>query len=106
MVASSSSEEIDDLLIQYGKEEHDIPKTASKFEATARTVTKVASLILLIVSVPVGIYAGFKIFNLSYDIIEYSLVNILPVAVNKLINYAPLMLIRLGSKFQAWFKID
>ncbi len=102
LILNSNRNEIIDLLQSYRGEEEIVQKTQSNLIILAEKVFNFTSTAMGILAFPTALYVGYKIYTIASLSMEISNAEYLPVLVNKIINYAPLVIIQLGITIYEW----
>ncbi|MBA3603285.1 MAG: hypothetical protein H0W50_06525 [Parachlamydiaceae bacterium] len=102
LVQNSPKRDVDSILQEYYKENNPLEKTATKYQAIAQKVTSFAAIVLTIVGIPLALYGGYRLWACAHQVINFVKAEIVPIVVNKIINYTPLVVIRLATKIYDW----
>ncbi len=102
LVQNSPKEDVDSILQEYHKENNPLEKTATKYQAIAQKVTSIAAIVLTIVGIPLALYGAYRLWACAHLVLNYVKAEIIPILVNKIVNYTPLVVIRLATKIYDW----
>lgn len=102
LTLNSNIEEIDELLGLSRTEEEVVSKSKSYLQLVAEKVISFASAVLSIITIPIAIYSAYLLWSNAHGLIQYAKIEYLPILVNKLINYTPVMMIRIANKIYDW----
>lgn len=103
LVRNSTAVEQQTLLEKYRPEETILIKTQSYSQIAFEKTAFVGSYLILALSIPTSLYAGYKVYNLSHYFLKKGQFEYLPRSANFLINNVPSKVIRTTSNVAAWF---